>query len=98
MNLSFNDLDDLKKHLAESLESSFDKQMSPIVRQVEAATTRVAAVEAVQKSIIEDVGRLKANQMKALAVWTLMIAAIGAGVTYGFNYLKAFIATHLHLS
>lgn len=98
LEITIKDLDELKDHLATTLEISLQKQMDPLIKQVESATARVAGVEAVQKSIVEDVSKLKSNQMKALAVWTLMISAIGAGVTFGFNYLKTWIFSHLHIS
>lgn len=98
LEITIKELDELKAHLGEALASNFQKQMDPVVRQVEASTTRLAGVEAVQRSIVEDVSRLKANQVKALAVWTLMVGAIGTGVTLGFNYIKGWIFSHLHIS
>jgi hypothetical protein len=98
MEMTFKELDELKDHLAQVLEGGISKQIAPILAKADSAVAKVESMEARVAAHAEEIGRLKANQAKAITMWTLMIGALGTGVTLGFNYVKGWLATHLHLS
>lgn len=96
MDINIHELEELKNHLAECLAAGIDKQISPIVTKVDGAVAMVNSMEARITAHATEISKLKATQAKALAVWTLMITAIGAGVTFGFNYIWTWLKTHVH--
>src|ERR1700722_18485683 len=98
MEVTIRELDELKNHLAECLAAGIDKQIAPIVAKADTALAKVEGMEARVTAHAEEISKLKGQQAKALAVWTLMITAIGAGVTFGFNWLWSFVKSHLHVS
>lgn len=98
MQYTIKELDELKKHLAECLAAGIETQIAPIVAKADSAVAKVEAMEGRMNAHAEEIGKLQRNQAKAITMWTLMIGALGTGLTLGFNYIKGWISSHLHLS
>lgn len=89
MNITIQELDDLKNHLAEVLNAGLDKKIDPLIKRIEGVEAGVAGVDAVKK----DVDDLKKNQGRALVGWTVLVA----GVCLIFEQAKGWlVAKFLH--
>lgn len=84
MNITFTELDELKKHLAEEIKAN----LTPLVEKVE---PRLNALEDKQGKQDKAIGQLQNNQAKALVGWTILVA----GITMLFSHIKEFLASLL---
>lgn len=96
MNISLNDIDDLKNHLETAISAKIDQRLDQITGIVGGFSGRVQAVEKAQESQAGKVAGLEKNQAKALAAWTVMIGLIATGFTLLFAQIKSWVTSHFH--
>lgn len=94
MQISLNDIDDLKKHLEEAIGSKVDAALGKVTAAVQGFDTRVKTLEHAHEAHEARVHKLEQNQAKAIAAWTVMVAAVGTGLTLFFNQVKAWLMGH----
>lgn len=94
MNITIQDIDDLKNHLAESISRDVQIRIDPLVSKIEGVVAKVGGFEATQNEHGNEIRNLKANQAKALVGF----AVLCTGVSLLFNQAKSWLLSHVHLN
>lgn len=87
--ITIKDIEELKAHVSAAVVRDIQEKVSPLLGEIKTALAKVPVIEA-------DVLKLKNNQAKALAAWTLMIGLLTTGVALLFGQIKSWVSSHFH--
>ena len=93
LRLTLKDIDDLKKHLEDAIGAKVESALAKVTGAVNGFDDRVKGIESKQTEQGSEIGRLKANQAKALVGF----AVLCTGVTLLFNQVKGWILSKFHV-
>ena len=83
MNITIDDLDQLKDHISKEIEAAFQKQIDPLIKRIEGAEEKVKGVEDFKKRVT----RLEGNQAKALVGFSVLVTGVTLIVEQGKDWL-----------